>query len=50
MLKNYLSIAFRNIKRNIIFSFIHIAGLGIGLACCMMIILYAKDEISYDRF
>jgi len=36
--------------RNKIFSIINISGLSIGLACCMLIFLYAKDEVSYDRF
>ncbi|MCU0470431.1 MAG: ABC transporter permease, partial [Arcicella sp.] len=40
----------RNLLRNKVFSFINIAGLSIGLACCMLIVLYTKDEVSYDRF
>jgi len=50
MFKNYFKIAIRNLKRNKAFSFINISGLSIGLACCMLILLYTKDEISYDRF
>lgn len=50
MFKNYLIIALRNLSRNKIYSFINIAGLSIGLACAMLIILYVKDEVSYDRF
>ena len=50
MLQNYLKIALRNLLRNKVFSFINIAGLSIGLACCMLIVLYTKDEVSYDRF
>ncbi len=50
MFKNYFKIAFRNLARNKIYSFINIAGLSIGLACAMLIILYVKDEVSYDRF
>jgi len=50
MLKNYLKIALRNLTRNKIYSFINIAGLSLGLACSMLIILYVKDEVSYDRF
>lgn len=50
MLQNYLKIAIRNLLHNKVFSFINIAGLSIGLACCMLIVLYTKDEISYDRF
>lgn len=36
--------------RNKVYSFINIGGLSIGLACAMLIILYVKDEVSYDRF
>ncbi len=50
MLKNYFVIAIRNLWRNKILSVINISGLSIGLACCMLIFLYAKDELSYDRF
>jgi putative ABC transport system permease protein len=50
MFYNYIKIAIRNLKRNKIYSFINIAGLSIGLACCMLILLYNKDEVSYDRF
>ncbi len=50
MIYNYIKIAIRNLKRNKIYSFINIAGLSIGLACCMLILLYNKDEVSYDRF
>jgi len=50
MLKNYFIVALRNLLRNKIYAFINIAGLSIGLACAMLIILYVKDEVSYDRF
>ena len=50
MFRNYLNTAFRNLLRNRIYSFINIAGLSLGLACAMLIILYVKDEVSYDRF
>jgi putative ABC transport system permease protein len=50
MFKNYFKIAFRNLNRNKVYSFINIAGLSIGLACAMLILLYVKDEVSYDRF
>ncbi|HEY4876755.1 MAG TPA: ABC transporter permease, partial [Puia sp.] len=50
MLKNYFITALRNLFRNKIYSFINIAGLSLGLACAMLIILYVKDEVSYDRF
>jgi len=50
MFKNYFKTAFRNLSRNKVYAFINIAGLSLGLACAMLIILYTKDEVSYDRF
>ena len=50
MFKNYFKVAFRNLQRNKVYAFINIAGLSLGLACAMLIILYVKDEVSYDRF
>jgi putative ABC transport system permease protein len=50
MFKNYYKTAIRNLLHNKVYSFINIAGLSIGLACAMLIILYVKDEVSYDRF
>ena len=50
MLQNYFKIAFRNLARNKAYSAINIIGLSIGLAAAMLILLYTKDEVSYDRF
>lgn len=50
MFTNYFRIAWRNLLHNKIFSVIKILGLSIGLSVCMLIFLYTKDEISYDRF
>lgn len=50
MFRNYFTVALRNISRNKIYAFINIFGLGLGLACAMLIILYVKDEVSFDRF
>ena len=50
MLKNYFKIALRNLQRNKVYSFINIAGLGIGLCCAILILLYVKDEVSFDQF
>ncbi|HEY6978514.1 MAG TPA: ABC transporter permease [Chitinophagaceae bacterium] len=50
MFKNYFKTGVRNLFRNKVYSFINIAGLSMGLACAMLIILYVKDEVSYDRF
>ena len=50
MFKNYFKTAFRNLLHNKIYSFINIAGLSLGVACAMLIMLYVNDEVSYDRF
>jgi putative ABC transport system permease protein len=50
MFENYLKTALRNLWRSRTFSLINILGLSVGLGCCMLIFLYSKDEISYDRF
>jgi putative ABC transport system permease protein len=50
MLKNYLKIAFRNMRRNKTYTFINISGLAIGLASCFFILLWVQNELSYDRF
>ncbi len=50
MFKNYFKIAWRNLMKNKIFSFINIFGLATGMACSLLIFLFVKDELSYDRF
>ncbi len=50
MLKNYLKIALRNLRKNTAYSFINIAGLALGLACCILILLYVQDELTFDAF
>ncbi|PVD50433.1 antibiotic ABC transporter permease [Terrimonas sp.] len=50
MIKNYFKTAWRNLARNKVYSFINIAGLSLGLVCTMLIMLYVKDEVSFDRF
>ena len=50
MLRTYLRVAIRNIRSYKFFSAIKIGGLAIGLMVCMLIVLYTKDEISFDRF
>ena len=49
MIKNYLTVAIRNIARNKTFSAINILGLAIGMASCILILLYVQDELSYDQ-
>lgn len=50
MIRNYLKIALRNLKRDKLYSFINIAGLAIGLACCLLILLFLKNEWTFDEF
>jgi ABC-type antimicrobial peptide transport system permease subunit len=50
MLRNYFVIAWRNLWRNKTFAIIKLSGLSLGLMVCMLIFLYTKDEISFDRF
>lgn len=50
MFKNYLKIAIRNILRHKFYSIINIMGLAVGMACCILILLWVQDEMSYDRF
>src|SRR5882672_5685236 len=50
MIKNYLKIAIRHIRRNRVNSLLNIVGLGIGMASVILIIFYVQDELSYDRF
>src|SRR5690242_495787 len=50
MFQNYFKSAIRNLSKNKVYSFINVAGLSLGLACAMLILLYVKDEVSFDRF
>jgi putative ABC transport system permease protein len=50
MLKNYFKVAWRNIWRNKIFSFINIFGLSTGMACAFLLYLYIQHELSFDKF
>jgi ABC-type antimicrobial peptide transport system permease subunit len=50
MLKNYIKIAIRSLRKNSVYSFINISGLAVGIACSILILLWVKDETSYDRF
>jgi putative ABC transport system permease protein len=50
MFRNYLTVALRNIARHKLYSFINIAGLAVGLACAILIILFVRDELSYDKW
>lgn len=48
MLKNHLITALRNLARHKVYSPINIAGLAIGLASCVLILLFVRNELSYD--
>ena len=50
MLKNYLKIVWRNLRKYKGYSFINIFGLATGLTCCFFIFLWVQDELSFDRF
>ncbi|HLK98055.1 MAG TPA: ABC transporter permease, partial [Hymenobacter sp.] len=50
MIRNYFKIALRNILKHKGFSFINVAGVAVGLACFLLIALYVRDELSYDRY
>lgn len=50
MFKNYIKIAFRNIKRHLGYSFINIFGLAVGMTVCLLMLMYVVNEISYDNF
>ena len=50
MLKNYLTIAIRNLLRHKLYSLINIFGLALGLACCILVILFIQREYSFDQY
>ncbi len=50
MIKNYFKTAYRNLLRHKGAALVKLAGLSIGMACCMLILVYLADELSYNRF
>ena len=50
MLKNHMKIAWRNISRSKLFTIINLLGLAVGMTCFILITLWVRDELSYDRF
>jgi putative ABC transport system permease protein len=50
MLKNYFKVALRSILRSRLTAFINIAGLALAMACALLILLFVRDELSYDRY
>jgi putative ABC transport system permease protein len=49
MLKNYFKIAFRNLQRQKVYTFINLCGLAVGMACVILILLWVQDEMSYGK-
>ena len=50
MFRNYLVTALRNIVRHKLYSFINIAGLAVGFVCAILISLFVRDELSFDKW
>ncbi len=50
MFRNYLTVAVRHLNRRKGYSFINVMSLALGIACCLLILLYIRDELSYDRY
>ncbi|MFQ5630303.1 MAG: ABC transporter permease, partial [bacterium] len=50
MFKNYVKIALRNLFRHRLFTMINVAGLALGIACCLLIGIFIQNELSYDRY
>ena len=50
MWRNYIKLALRSLYKNKIYSIINLVGLAVGMACCLVIVLYVIDELSYDKF
>jgi len=50
MIKNYFKIALRNFRRNRAFSLINLGGYAVGMACCLLILIYIRHESSYDKY
>ena len=50
MIKNYFKIAWRNLWKNKLFSFINIVGLAVGVTCCVLIFLYVQNQLSFDKY
>ena len=50
MIKNYFTVAWRNVARSKTYALINILGLAIGMACTLLIFLWVNHEMSYDKF
>ena len=50
MLKNFIVVAIRSLRKNSLYSVINISGLSVGIACSILILLWVRDETSFDKF
>ena len=50
MLKNLWLVALRNIKKDKGYTFLNVIGLAVGITCCLFLIFYIQDELSFDRY
>jgi len=50
MIKSYITIAFRNIRRNPVYAFLNVFGLTLGIASCLVIFLIVRNELNYDNY
>ncbi|MFC0514992.1 ABC transporter permease [Mucilaginibacter angelicae] len=50
MIRNYIKTAFRSLRKNVGFTAINVLGLSVGLATCLLIVLFVADELSYDKY
>jgi putative ABC transport system permease protein len=50
MIKNNVKIAFRSLLKQKVYTFINVLGLAVGVASCVLIVLFIQNEFSYDKF
>jgi len=50
MIVNYLKTAFRHMFRHKAYSLINVMGLAVGIACCLLVLMYVSHELSFDRY
>lgn len=50
MFRNYLKIAWRNLRKHKAYTAINVAGLALGMACCILLMLYVQNELAFDAF
>ncbi|HZZ75363.1 MAG TPA: ABC transporter permease, partial [Puia sp.] len=50
MIHHFFQIAWRNLLKRKFYSFINITGLAVGMACCILIAVYIRNELSYDQY